>query len=170
MAEVIADPKYNPQTVNHDFSILRLARPVTFTSTILPACLPAEASPAPTYAGRVATVTGWGTLSSGGAQPTVLQEVNVTITTNSACNAAYGTITDMMVCASAPGKDSCQGDSGGPLVLEENQRHALVGVVSWGAGCAKPGYPGVYARTTHRMDWLLANTQGTYSSTCASLN
>ena len=89
----------------------------------------------------MATVTGWGTLSSGGAQPTVLQEVNVTITTNSACNAAYGTITDMMVCASAPGKDSCQGDSGGPLVLEENQRHALVGVVSWGGRVCQARVP-----------------------------
>ena len=170
VAEVIADPNYNPQTVNSDFSILRLARPVSFTSTIRPACLPAQTNPAPTYVGQVATVTGWGTLSSGGAQPTVLQEVNVTVTTNSACNSAYGTITDMMLCASAPGKDSCQGDSGGPLVLQENGRQALVGVVSWGAGCAKPGYPGVYARTTRRMDWLLANTQGTYSSTCARLN
>merc|ERR1712036_186539 len=70
--------------------------------------------------------------------------------------------TDNMVCAADSGKDSCQGDSGGPLIAPENGRQALIGVVSWGRGCAFDGWPGVYARVTEKMDWILANTAGTF--------
>ena len=59
-----------------------------------------------------------------------------------------------MLCAADEGKDSCQGDSGGPLVAQENGKYALIGVVSWGYGCAFSGYPGVYARMTEKMDWI----------------
>merc|ERR1712088_413078 len=169
VAEIIQDPNYESRGTNSDFSILRLASPVTFSAAVSPACLPAGASQ---YAGEVATVTGWGTLSSGGNQPTVLQEVDVTITTNAVCKNAYGSnsITDVMLCAADSGRDSCQGDSGGPLVVEENGRQALVGVVSWGYGCAMAGYPGVYARVTERMDWIKDNTAGTFDSTCQKIN
>ena len=51
----------------------------------------------------------------------------------------------MNICAADDGKDSCQGDSGGPLVALENNRYALIGVVSYGYGCASR-YPGVYTR------------------------
>ena len=119
------------------------------------------------FSGALATVTGWGTLQSGGNQPEVLNEVQVTVQTNDQCNSAYGGgITDNMICAADAGKDSCQGDSGGPMVVEENGRFALAGVVSWGYGCAMPEYPGVYARVTAQLDWILANTAGTQNTNC----
>merc|ERR1719150_2979920 len=159
-------PDYNRGTLDNDFSILTLSEPVSFSPSVSPACLPASTSA--DYAGELAVVSGWGTLSSGGNQPTVLHDVSVTVQSNQDCNSAYGGgITDNMICAAGPGKDSCQGDSGGPMVSQENGRYALVGVVSWGYGCAMPDYPGVYARLTAQMDWLLSNTVGTQqTNTC----
>merc|ERR1711881_625572 len=120
VAEIINHPNYNSQTTDNGYAILRLSSPVAFTNEVSPACLPADLSA--TYAGVLATVTGWGTLSSGGNQPTALQEVDVTVTTNAVCNQAYGSITANMICAADSGKDSCQGDSGGPLIAPENGR------------------------------------------------
>merc|ERR1719210_3092785 len=91
VAEIINHPDYDSRTTDNDYAILRLSQAVTFTNEVAPACLPADTGA--TYAGVLATVTGWGTLSSGGNQPTALQEVDVTVTTNTECNNAYGSIT-----------------------------------------------------------------------------
>merc|ERR1712110_548984 len=50
------------------------------------------------------------------------------------------------------GEDACQGDSGGPLYDEEND--LLVGVTSWGYGCALQQYPGVYSRISDQWSWI----------------
>ena len=53
-----------------------------------------------------------------------------------------------MMCAMDPGQDACQGDSGGPLYDQEND--VVVGIVSWGVGCAGD-FPGVYAQISTRV-------------------
>jgi len=90
-----------------------------------------------------------GTLSSGGSSlPTNLLQVDVPIVSRATCNSNYGSgaITTNMICAGLTqgGKDSCQGDSGGPIV--DKSSRALIGLVSWGEGCAAAGKPGVYTR------------------------
>jgi len=159
------DPEYNTSNLRNDFSILTLKEPVTFTRAVSPACLPSDTTK--DYAGQVATVSGWGTLESQGNQPTVLMEVDVTVTTNDFCKNVYGSgISEINICAMDAGKDSCQGDSGGPLVIQENGRFALIGVVSYGYGCASPNIPGVYARVTARKDWITSIASGTQDSNC----
>ena len=51
---------------------MRLSVPVNFTATpqVRPVCLPGSSS---SYAGALATVTGWGTLYSSGPTSNVLQ-------------------------------------------------------------------------------------------------
>ena len=55
-------------------------------------------------------------------------------------------ITQSMLCAADLGQDACQGDSGGPLVTKKERYSYVIGVVSWGSGCAQKEYPGVYSR------------------------
>merc|ERR1712112_711824 len=165
VAEIINHPNYDSLTLDNDYAILRLANPVAFTNKVSPACLPADLDV--TYARVLATVTGWGITSwEGWEEPDVLQEVNVTVTTNTECNNAWKKenvdITTNMLCAADYGKSSCVGDSGGPLMVPENGRQTVIGVVSFGwgneetnVGCAVEGFPAVYARVTEKMDWIL---------------
>lgn len=81
--------------------------------------------------------------------------VSVPIVNRSECADAYrymNTITDRMICAgyTSGGKDACQGDSGGPLTADG----LLYGLVSWGYGCAKPKYPGVYTNVANLRSWI----------------
>ncbi|XP_066942680.1 transmembrane protease serine 9-like [Macrobrachium rosenbergii] len=146
---------YDDYTMDHDIGIILLSSPATLSDRVKPVCFPDASKD---YSGYQAITSGWGTLSEGGSQPVILNEVDVPIVTNAACNENYdGEITSNMICAGHPegGKDACQGDSGGPLVVEDNGKWVLVGVTSWGYGCARPDYPGVYARVTEYIDALM---------------
>jgi len=163
-------PDYNSNTLDNDFSMLKLAVAVDYGSHphIRPICLPAIDTLA--YTGDTATVTGWGTTSAGGSLSSSLREVDVTVMSNTNCRNDYGywssEITSSMLCANVVGggKDSCQGDSGGPLVtasggngVTPGQNYFQIGVVSWGIGCADANYPGVYARVTAQLSWIQEN-------------
>jgi hypothetical protein len=105
------------------------------------------------------TVSGWGTLTSGGNLPDKLMHVEVPYVTNATCNGgeAYnGQVQDTEMCGGykAGGKDSCQGDSGGPLVIKQNGEFVQVGVVSWGEGCAAANKYGVYANVAALNPWI----------------
>ena len=127
-----------------------------------------------------AVVTGWGRmreLDASGNDPTTgqrvrpeeveperLMEVKIPLVATDACKAAYqgapGVIDGRNLCAGVPegGKDSCQGDSGGPLVTQAaNGRWVQIGVVSWGAGCGRQGFPGIYTRVSAFADWIRQN-------------
>ncbi|KAJ9597897.1 hypothetical protein L9F63_011263 [Diploptera punctata] len=133
----------------------RVSTPFSYGEGVQPISL-AKSEPA---AGAISIVSGWGTLTSGGSSPITLQVVSVPVVSHESCNSAYslyGGITRTMICAGAEqgGKDACQGDSGGPMVVDDE----LVGVVSWGVGCANARYPGVYANVAILRSFVVENT------------
>ncbi|XP_051858427.1 serine proteinase stubble [Drosophila albomicans] len=150
-------------TLHNDIAILTLSEPVPFTTEIQPICLPTSAAQqARSYSGQVATVAGWGSLRENGPQPSILQKVDIPIWANSECaqkygRAAPGGIIESMICAGQAAKDSCSGDSGGPMIVDEGSRYTQVGIVSWGIGCGKGQYPGVYTRVTSLLPWIYKN-------------
>lgn len=114
--------------------------------------------------GRIGTVVGWGRTSEGGELPGIVNHVKVPILTIGDCrNQKYKSsrITTSMLCAGKPNQDSCQGDSGGPLLLSSGYKYHIVGIVSWGVGCGREGYPGVYTRVSKFVPWIKANLEGT---------
>ena len=118
------------------------------------------------------TVIGFGLTDStdDGSSSRILKEVDLTYVPNEECENAkapgflgdsyQGLITDDMLCANDDGQDSCQGDSGGPLIVGGGNvaDDVLVGVVSWGFGCALESFPGVYARISDQIDWIRSTT------------
>merc|ERR1719471_256755 len=141
---------------NHDLCILDLEESADFGSSVI-GSISLPRSMEEYDEGTVCTVSGWGTTSEGGSLVSELMKVDVPVVSDDACRDSYGQndIADSMICAGLPqgGKDSCQGDSGGPFMCG-NQ---LSGIVSWGYGCAEPGYPGVYTQTSYFVDWVNSN-------------
>ncbi|KAK7074986.1 CLIP domain-containing serine protease [Halocaridina rubra] len=159
VAAIRMHQSYDRNTYVNDIAIIALGQSTNFNADIWPVCLPDGDD---SYEGRTATVTGWGTIYYGGPVATTLQEVTVPIWSNSDCDNAYEqNIIDKQLCAGVKdgGKDSCQGDSGGPLLLQQGNenRWAVVGVVSWGIRCAEANNPGVYTRISKYMDWIRNN-------------
>jgi len=149
--KIIVHEEYSSRNFNNDISLLKLASPFIFNDNVQPIAMPEKGQ---TFAGT-ATVTGWGTLSSGGVTSAILQKVDVPLVSDEQCRRAYGAgmVHGSMLCAGEGGKDSCQGDSGGPLRCGGVQ----CGVVSWGYSCANPSYPGVYTELSYYVDWIARN-------------
>lgn len=163
VAKIIEFPGYVDASKGKDVALLQLSSPLDLSAPgvkPIPIMTEALAGSGLANPGVMATVSGWGTLSSGGSSPDNLQRVNVPIVSNAKAQAAYSqeTITSDQLAAgdlASGGKDSCQGDSGGPLVVPDGSGGmVLAGVVSWGYGCADKGYPGMYARVSSFASWI----------------
>jgi len=158
---IISHPSYISSTISNDICLLKLKESLEWTDFVQPINLPESMQQ--TEAGTMVTVTGWGTLSEGAFNlPNVLHKVTLPVVSDEECDRAYASAgygtEENMICAGLPegGKDSCQGDSGGPFFLNEEGNPTLLGIVSWGIGCARAGYPGVYSEVSYHIDWIMS--------------
>ncbi len=156
---VVIHPSYNSFTYNNDIALLQLSAPVTLNTRVRTIAMATSADATFYEPGDNSTVVGWGATSEGGALARFLQQVTVPIVSNATCNSAIaynGQVTANMICAglAAGGRDSCQGDSGGPLMVNVSGVWKVVGIVSWGEGCARPNKYGVYTRVPNYISWV----------------
>jgi secreted trypsin-like serine protease len=150
---VIVHEKYNPKTYENDIALIRLKAPAVGRKITL-----ADAA-TPIGVGQPLEVTGWGATQEGGGGSNNLMKANVPLVNAAVCNepSSYnGRVHSSMMCAGyEEGRiDSCQGDSGGPLVWRTLDGPVLVGVVSFGDGCARQLKYGVYTRVSAYRDWI----------------
>nr|XP_055222613.1 serine protease 33 [Gorilla gorilla gorilla] len=165
---VLLPPDYSEDGARGDLALLQLRRPVPLSARVQPVCLPVPgARPSP---GTPCWVTGWGSLRPGVPLPVgrPLQGVRVPLLDSRTCDGLYHVGADVpqaerillpgSLCAgyTQGHKDACQGDSGGPLTCLQSGSWVLVGVVSWGKGCALPSRPGVHTNVATYSPWIQA--------------
>ncbi|NXC31491.1 ACRO protein, partial [Campylorhamphus procurvoides] len=157
---VLIHEEYNPADQSNDIALLELDRPAHCNRHVQLGCLPNASMNVPEM--NVCYVAGWGDTTEGAQQTSdVLQEAQVYLIDVSVCNSSNwyaGDVHTHNLCAGYPegGIDTCQGDSGGPLMCKDDDADNfwIVGVTSWGKGCARAKRPGIYTSTQNFYNWI----------------
>ncbi|XP_016976724.1 trypsin [Drosophila rhopaloa] len=146
---IIGHERYNSTTLENDIALLFLNGFIPWSSRAVKAIPLAIEAP---EEGTTCLIHGWGKVS-GKDKSASLQQAPVPILSRELCQVIYKLPTSQM-CAGflQGGIDACQGDSGGPLICAGH----LAGIISWGVGCADPGYPGVYTNVSNFLEWIRA--------------
>ncbi|MBX9602978.1 MAG: serine protease [Bryobacteraceae bacterium] len=160
--------QFNPKNLDMDVVLLKLANDVTPAEGVQFAeFVKSDEETALQVAGQPVTTIGWGRTSPNGPTSPILRQVEVAITNFKECLATYANpnlpeiyrVTENMMCAARPQRDSCGGDSGGPLVVRTDNGIRQIGVVSKGRECALENFPGVYTRVVPALEWIKETTQ-----------
>lgn len=152
---------HTPIRYSNDIALINLKKSAVLGVGVGLVCLPDVSHSLPfDNLNKKCWITGWGTLSSGGSQPSSLMEARIPLVSKGRCQRVYpGKIDDTMLCAGLDegGVDTCQGDSGGPLVCEFNGTWYLEGITSWGYRCAYLRKYGVYSYVRNLKAWVSKN-------------
>lgn len=177
--DAVLHPGYKCGKYVDDIALLELIRPISWSESVKPACLPVatEKLGYSAFDGVNAITAGWGLLGENKTEnrrPDVLQKVEVQVVANDICNEWYASqktsvkINPTQMCAGFEegGKDSCRADSGGPLMFRSHPNEPLmvIGVVSSGIGCARARLPGIYTRLSDYVSWIMQEINHIYYS------
>jgi trypsin len=158
VSAIFNHPGYDGNRYTNDIALVQLAEPVDVTPIRLPRL---EDAPLINPAART-TSSGWGATTEGGSKSDDLLYVRLTVRSMSTCARRYqrrfGTDIRTQVCVGGKrGEDTCQGDSGGPLFAGQGVTAVLLGLVSYGDGCARENVPGMYTRVAGYSKWVRDN-------------
>jgi len=159
--QIIPHPDYDSYLVDNDIALLKL-------KTSVPSTFPPIKIFKGDVSGLTGIVLGWGNMIQSNpddpsnpsytpSYPDQLRQVSVPVVDVETCaESTHYQITENMFCAGYPQgqKDACDGDSGGPFVVYSNNQWKLAGIVSWGEGCAWPGYFGFYTRVPNYAEFI----------------
>ena len=160
-------PAFSPRTLDNDLAVVEVVtmwgQGMQFSTATLPACLPPGPRPHLYSPGTVGLVSGFGVLSENATSLSdSLQTVSLPVMDLVRCEESYRKITNIgpsQFCAGFEDRtfirDACSGDSGGPLAVLEGDRWFLTGLVSFGLGCGRTKYPGVYTRLDVMSIWIM---------------
>ncbi|KFZ46426.1 Transmembrane protease serine 12, partial [Antrostomus carolinensis] len=158
---ITVHPEFKRETFENDIALFELESAVRYSDYIQPVCLPPAYPALHTDNETGCFISGWGRTAEKGKTSAVLNEAQVEIIPSSVCNRsdAYGgLISDNVICAGSPlgGIDTCQGDSGGPLACyhPRTNKYYLIGIASFGIGCGRPKFPGIYVRLSQYRRWI----------------
>ncbi|NXQ95908.1 FAXD protein, partial [Sagittarius serpentarius] len=151
-------PHYDSNDYNGDIALLYLSSDVIFNEYAIPICLPSpNLATLLSEEGRIGMVSGWGATHDRGSTLRFLMKVRLPIVNMETCQRSTDRlITDNMFCAgyNTEVADACKGDSGGPFTVPYHNTWFLLGIVSWGEGCAEKGKYGVYTRVSNYIPWI----------------
>lgn len=150
ISKIISHELYNETKIINDIALIRVKSSFRFTNKRRKIKL--IDSGKKLKSGIMACIIGWGVKNEGGSVSLELQKVNIPIISFFECRIYLSYLERGQICAGyrQGGHDACQGDSGGPLIVD----NSLVGIVSWGEGCARPGKPGVYTEISYHREWI----------------
>ncbi|XP_062866544.1 coagulation factor VIIi [Trichomycterus rosablanca] len=168
VSQIIVHESYDSASVDADLALLRLHEAATLSNHTVPICLPTfEFAEKELSAVRFHSVSGWGQRTQGGnvgnsktskgSTSPILRMIAVPILPKPECSIKSGVnVTDNMFCAGyfEGSQESCRGDDGSPLTTQYRQTSFLTGIVSWGKGCAHPGFYGIYTKVANFLDWI----------------
>ncbi|XP_038221916.1 trypsin-1-like [Zerene cesonia] len=167
---IVKHPNFDPPKKYFDIAIIEITTIVFFSKLIQPACLWTKHETG--QLGKQATLTGWGVIETAGRTTSPeLQAAHVDVIDSEHCDELLRPFCSRLWCGLEThqlcagklkgGVDACQGDSGGPLqvqiplpVTTQGSLHYVIGVTSFGIGCAKANLPGVYTRVSSFIDWI----------------
>lgn len=168
--KVVKHPSFNTDNYQNDIALLHLSSAVNFNSAIQPACI---ANPSytynkglPPYSQNNVVAVGWGTTSESSAYlSALLMNVRFNVYDSSTCSNTVSGVAknwNIQLCAGdvKGGKDTCYGDGGSGLYYSDpnlSNRYVVVGITSYGEGCARVGKPGIYTRVSAFYSWITAN-------------